>query len=110
MTTVTITRKSKIGFGYNTTPTGNGTEIEPTTHPDYIGTIKTVLRQKRNCPNFNANRNLYQTQAWFVKINNDWKKIDTSDSWTLNQMEMLLEKRSRWEGYVFDKVEVPLID
>ena len=71
-----ITRRSRIGFGWNTTPTGEGTRICATTYPDIIGTPKIVMAKKNKDPVYRSIRNgTYHTTAWFVRVGGEWKKI-----------------------------------
>lgn len=65
--TYTITRRNRqIGFGWSTIPTGNGTEIAAPTRPNYEGTVKQVLEERR------VDRNLRAIQSGGVFMNAGW--------------------------------------
>ena len=60
-------RSRKFGFGYTCTPTGNGTEIETPSKPDYTGTLKQVqeaVDADRLLASFRSGGTFYNT-AWF---------------------------------------------
>lgn len=79
---VTITRRSKVGFGYETQPTGNDPwSILPTTSPNHTGTVKTVLRKIEQDKYFESLQSgTYHTTAWFVRIGGYWRKL-SEDNW-----------------------------
>ena len=82
---VTITRRSKLGFGYNTQPKNNDgyPEIESTNMPDYVGTIKQVVNMIDIDKTFQSVKSggTWYTTAWFVKISGHWYKLDFSNTW-----------------------------
>jgi hypothetical protein len=78
MKTATITRRSKIGFGWNTNPTGSGTEIHKTTSPDIVGTIRTVIDKKHSDRVYQSLQSCYKTTGWFVRVSGKWEKINPS--------------------------------
>lgn len=107
MNAIKATRRSKFGFGYNTNPTGNGTEIEATTSPNFTGTIKQVIEQIQNDRTYQSLRNnTYHTTAWFIRHNGEWVKINT-DRWEV-PATLLEEAPDNWGrmGYMQDSIEV----
>lgn len=96
---VTITRRSKVGFGYNTiasqvwnkSQTQSFLQVNETTRPDIVGTILTVEKEIQRDSTFQSLRGgTYYTTAWFVKIDGKWRKIIDSDEnkWKLNELTM----------------------
>lgn len=86
----TITRRSKVGFGYNTSAsqvwnksqTQSFLQVDETTRPYHTGTILSVQQAIQNDRTFQGLRSgTYYTSAWFVKINGQWRRIkDTNEN------------------------------
>lgn len=79
MKTITVTRKSKLGFGYTAgcIQGEHGLEVAEVTSPDYQGTIRQLdetIRNDRTLQSFKSGGTLYRT-AWFVKIQGQWHKL-----------------------------------
>jgi hypothetical protein len=78
---ITINRRSKVGFAYNSNPTNKpngGYYYEQPKQPDskLTGTIKTVLNKIENDNNYQAMRNnTFYSRAWFVKDSGKWYRI-----------------------------------
>lgn len=74
---VTISRHSKLGWNYETQPTGNGIEIEEPTKPYHCGTYLTIMDAIMHDQYFKSIRSggAYYTSCWFVKVNGMWRKI-----------------------------------
>lgn len=100
-----LTRKSKVGFGWNTQPTGRGTCIETTTEPCIVGTFKTVVEKRDHDSVWNSIKSTYKTTAWFTRIDGEWKKISADD---IDQAiySMLLPYPEG--GYCSDSIEVEI--
>jgi len=98
MNRIRVTRRSKIGFGYNTKPTGNGTEIEETTQPDHTGTVRQVVKKIANDPHFQSLKGgTFYTTAWFVRSGRKWRRV-SSDNW---QTPIDLIHLSDFEDHIF---------
>jgi len=73
-----ITRKTKLGFGYNAELLPEDGYIRPPKGPSITGTIKT-LREKietnTDYQNFVQN-NPYHIISWFVCVNGKWRLIN----------------------------------
>jgi hypothetical protein len=114
MKTVKITRRSRIGFGWNTNPTGNGTEINKTTSPDIVGTVRTVIAKKHTDRVYRSLQSCYKTTGWFVRISGKWEKIKPA-SCTIGDVENTLGQlcNEHYEDkgrYMADSVTVALFD
>lgn len=63
---IEITRRSRnLGYGWNTTPTGNGPEIEATTTPNVTGGWKAIFAEIER-KNKICGHSTYHTTAFFV--------------------------------------------
>lgn len=120
---VTITRRSKVGFGYNTSVeevwnknmTQSWLQVRETTKPDITGTILTVCKEIQADNNFQSLRQgTYHTIAWFVKDNEVWRKIKNTDenNYKLDELTMKndFDRRERtgnkfWSNSVTVEVE-----
>lgn len=111
MTTVTITRRSRnIGWEYSTSVVDDGYggwKIESPTEPYYIGTVKQVLdsiEKDRTFASIKSGGTYYST-AWFVKVNNQWHKVDTERGF--HPAEIIA---TNWETkeYLNDSIELVL--
>ena len=73
---IKVTRRSKVGFGYNVTPTstGDGYYYESPEAPDFEGTIRQVAEQIETDPTLNS-MNCFMSVAWFVKVDGVWHRI-----------------------------------
>jgi len=82
MNKITVTRKSKVGFGYRTAVTNdsNGWHIDPPESPDFIGTVKTVSEQINQDATLNSLQNTFKSQAWFVRYDNNWVRISANQA------------------------------
>lgn len=106
-----INRRSKIGFGYRTTPTGHGTEIKAVSSPDYTGTPKQVLKKIKNDRAYQAMKNnTYMNKAWFIRTGGQWQKIKTD----INQLEFLYDKEKIYDcppyyQYIINDIDAELI-
>ena len=75
-----ITRRSIVGYGYTSAcendERGN-LRVCATTEPVHTGTIKQVTKQiedDRTLASYNSGT--YYSQAWFVRVDGKWRKID----------------------------------
>lgn len=66
MSEATINLKSKLGWAYTTTPSGNGPyELEPPTRPHYTGTYNQVVKAIGKDRSFNSLGGAFYATAWF---------------------------------------------
>lgn len=80
---ITITRRSKFGFGWTTTVsqvwnrsmTDSSLVVDETTSPCYTGSIRQVRSQIENSRDFKSLGGTCFSSAWFVKVNGGWKRI-----------------------------------
>jgi len=77
MQEIRITRRSKLGFGYSTTPdnTKGYPAIQPVESPQYTGTIKQVLNEIDNDANYQSLKSVFMTTAWYLRLNGAWVEI-----------------------------------
>ena len=107
---VNITRRTIVGFGYNTKPTGNATEIAPTERPDYTGTIKQVLEAIDADRTFASMRQgTYYTTAWFVKLNGKWRRV-TADDHNTYELGKLSTKSANMFGEMKYDADVVIVE
>lgn len=81
----TITRRTKIGFGYNAGCSQHWNESmtqswlapDETERPTHTGTIKQVLDDIESDRTFGSYKSggTYYTTAWFVKLDGKWRRI-----------------------------------
>jgi len=98
-----ITRRSKIGWGLNMCAeevNGILVVLQPD-FPCYAGTVKT-LKEKIDHDQYLGQNQVIST-AWFVKINKEWKRINTL---ALAHPVDLLEKLD--DKYIYSSVNVLL--
>ena len=72
-------RERKFGWGWATTPTGQGTEIEHPGSPDVTGSIKFCLAHKHADPAFQSLGGTFYSTAWFFNL----KRITHTWMWGL---------------------------
>lgn len=107
MTTVTITRRTVLGFGYtsaceevwNKDMTRSSLQVCDIEAPVHIGTLKTVgekIENDRTLASYRGGTS-YRT-AWFVKVNGQWRKV--TDEWFSHKTEEL------FRGFPFPKNSV----
>jgi hypothetical protein len=110
----TITRKSKIGFGYTSAVENDdfgNLRVCSTTRPDHVGTILQVnksIQSDRTLASFQGGT--YYSTAWFVKLNGKWNRIVNSDD-TDYELDKLSEKQPNMYGemvYCADAVTVEI--
>ena len=77
MSTVLITRKTKLGFGYSTAITEFDGDwyIEKPEKPSLTGTITQVLGKIECDKNLQSLNNTFHCIAWFVKVKGGWRRI-----------------------------------
>jgi len=89
---VTITRKSKVGFGYTSAVENDergNLKVSATTAPDHVGTILQVqksIESDRTLSSFRSGT--YYSTAWFVKIDGEWRKIKNTDENNYNLRDL----------------------
>ncbi len=82
--TITITRRSIVGFGYTSAVENDergNLQVCETVAPDHTGTIAQVQKaidEDRTLRSFQGGT--YYSTAWFVKVAGKWRKINTSES------------------------------
>lgn len=87
MSEITVGKGSKkFGVGYSFTPTGNGTEIQIPTRPDYTGTLEQCNRSLGQDRTFQAHKNsAFYSLSWFYdgqRITATWGGwVDDNDNW-----------------------------
>lgn len=71
-----ITRRSKVGFGYNmfTTSDADGWHIDPPEQPQHTGTVRQVMEAIRGDQTLKASRGTFKSTAWFVRHGGQWKR------------------------------------
>jgi hypothetical protein len=109
MKTATVTRRSKIGYGYNSSCEEAWNEncsaswlrpISPT-RPDHVGTPKTIFEKMdndRTLKSFDSGGTVY-AEKWFIKVGQVWKKV--RDTCFTEKISMLYE-------YNLDTIEVDI--
>lgn len=91
----TITRKSKVGFGYTSAVENDergNLQVSETTRPDHTGTILQVgkaIESDRTLASFR--HGTYYSTAWFVKVDGRWMKIKNTDE-NMYELKNLSEK------------------
>ncbi|MHA1280783.1 MAG: hypothetical protein ACTSQ8_26850 [Candidatus Helarchaeota archaeon] len=77
MQEIRITRKSKLGFGYSTTPdnTKGYPAIQPVESPQHTGTIKQILNEIDDDTNYQSLKSVFMTTAWYLRLNGGWVEI-----------------------------------
>ena len=111
MTTTTITRRSKLGYAVNTSPTSeeNGFRFDLPTAPMWTGTIKTISEAMSSDRYLNSLTNTYYSASWFVKIAGTWMRIsDPNLSWKLSELETIHEDGFGDKHFVTDAVAVEI--
>jgi hypothetical protein len=108
METVEITRRSKVGYNVNTQPSQgeHGYYFEDPTSPHWIGTLKTVAEQLQHDAYLNSLTNTFKSSAWFVRVNNVWRKIADGE---INDTDMLYWQDD-YGQYTHNEVEVHIHD
>lgn len=114
MNTVTITRKSNVGFGYTSAVENDergNLRVCEVFAPTHTGTILSVEKKISDDSALASYRGgTYYRWAWFVKIDGQWRKIKATDE---NNWEMgrLTEKCPDMHGdvrYEADAVTVEI--
>ena len=104
-----MSSKVNGGWGYNTAPTGRGTEIEKTESPSYTGTIKTVTQQIDSDRAYQSMRNcVHMSRSWFIRYNKKWHKIlegEENFDWLMTRNYDKNESK-----YLFDEIDVKIED
>ena len=77
MDTVEITRRTKLGWGYNAgcIQGEHGLYVPEPDSPDFVGTIKTLLRKIENCRDYQSLGGTWHTTSFFVKVAKTWRRI-----------------------------------
>ena len=78
METVEISRRSTVGFGYETSAiqTDHGLRVIETTKPYHTGTPKQVIEAIKGDRTYKSlQQGTYYTSAWFVKVNKKWRRL-----------------------------------
>jgi len=89
---ITVTRRSKIGFGYNTGATREG-RIDKPESPDFTGTFNTVREKIAADRNYQSMKNsVIMSTAWFVKVDGSWVRLDDpQQDWQLGNLNYFPE-------------------
>lgn len=114
MNTVTITRKSKIGFGYTSAVENDERgnlkvcDVAAPKHTGTIGQVEKMISEDSTLKSFQGGT--YYRWAWFVKIDGEWKKIQPSDenNWNMGRLTEKVEKTFGEMKYEADAVSVTL--
>lgn len=104
MKTITVTRRTIVGFGYTSAferdENGN-TRVCATTAPYHTGTVNQVIKamsEDRELQSYQSGT--YYTSAWFVKQNGRWFKV-------LKDQELspvsILDEKEQWDGEKYVK-------
>jgi hypothetical protein len=77
MTHVTITNRTVIGYGYNTSPrqTSTGYTFDYPTEPTHTGTIKTLSAKMRNDRTLQSLTTTLYRSCYFAKYSGQWHRI-----------------------------------
>ena len=106
MSTATVTRRSTVGFGYETSAkqTEYGLRVIETTKPYHIGTPKQVLDDIKNDRTYKSLQSgTYYTSAWFVKIDKRWHRL------AYNQYSSIADLfQKNWRDELPDSIEVEI--
>lgn len=110
---ITITRRSKIGFGYTANVENDergNLVVCDVKRPDYTGTILSVqkmIASDRTLDSFRSGGTYYRT-AWFVKIDGVWKRLVESDhnNYELSGLTEMRDNMFGESGYYQDAVTV----
>ena len=75
---VIITKKTKLGFGYNGKLLLKDGYIRPPKSPSITGTIKKLRKKIKNDADYQKfiKKNPYHVTSWFVCVNGKWRFID----------------------------------
>jgi len=117
--TITITRRSKVGFGYNAgasqvwneSQTQSFLQVDKATRPDHTGTILQVnkaISEDRTLASYRGGT--YYTTAWFVKVRLRWRRI-VNDDHNMYELGKLTEEQKWYNGqpgYTVDAVTVEI--
>lgn len=83
---ISITNRSKIGFGYTTAceQTEQGLRVCDVSRPDFTGTIKQVIEKINSNNDWQSvvSGNTYYATGWFVKNKGRWIKISVKSEYT----------------------------
>lgn len=108
MSTIQVTRRTKLGFGYTSAceQTERGLQVCKVEEPDYFGTILQLQKQIAEDKTLASWRDsTYYNTAWFAKVNGKWVEI----RWEYPTIFDLTEKMPEGNYWV-DVVNVELID
>lgn len=78
MEKVQITRRSTVGFGYETSAkqTEHGLRVIETTKPYHTGTPRQVIEDIKNDRTYKSlQQGTYYSTAWFVKVDKKWRRL-----------------------------------
>ena len=86
MDKITVTRHSKLGWDYCTTPTDNDPwSIKLPSKPHHIGTYAQVRNAIKDDTSYQLDKqSCYYTAQWWVRVNRKWVAIDDTDLWLLD--------------------------
>lgn len=103
---VTITRRSKVGFGYNTSITDDpdGWHIEPPTVPEHVGTIRQVAEALEEDRTLKSLQSTFKVCAWFVRHKGTWLRVKDGQFWHPRDLLMTIPKSWNSSGYIEDKI------
>jgi len=117
---ITITRRSKVGFGYNAgasqvwnkSQTESHLDVDPTNQPIYTGTFNQVFKEiasDRTLASYKSG-GTFHTTAWFVKVAGVWRKIKSTDEnwWEITRLVEKTQDMHGEIGYTADAVEVEI--
>ncbi len=83
---IKITRKTKnFGWGYSTTPSGNGTDIAPPTAPDIEGSVMQVISRMskhHNSQLWGSLKNVFTNESYFL----NGKRIKFVSEWAFDDL------------------------
>lgn len=78
---ITLTRRSKLGWDYCTTPIGVGSEIALPAKPDMVGTYRQIVKWIGESQDYQFCKSggTYHTTSWFCRYGNEWRRIARGD-------------------------------
>lgn len=109
MSTIQITRRTKLGFGYTSTceQTERGLQVCKVEEPDYFGTILQIKKQIAEDRILASWRgSTYYNTAWFAKVNGKWVEIKWAEYPTISSLTERMPEGNYW----VDVVDVELAD
>lgn len=106
-----ITRRTKIGYGVNTSPTQDnpGYHFELPDSPMWSGTWKTLTDALDSDRYLNSLTNTYYSESYFVKVKGTWFRVANQQEFSWEMQELYSTRDDGWgEYYRTDAVEVEI--